>query len=356
MKCATRLIGLAGLLVVGFLIVREGPAAMLALLARAGWRLLWLVPLHALPLLLDATGWRTLLGGAEPRRGDAREAATYVPLSVLFGIATVRESINRLLPVANIGGELVGIRLLAQRGLATTTAAASVIVEGLLTLVSLYVFIALGLLALLRAAPQFQGAGRVLLALDFGLPLIIVVALLLRYGSVFERLGRLVERVFGRRTPWRHLLHHSATLDAEIRRFYRPRSRLLATIAWQVAGLLAGTLETWLTLRWLSHPVTPFAALALEALTQTIRNFAFLVPSGLGLQEVGLLALGAVLGINGPTALALSLAKRMRDILFGVPSLLTWQWLETRAQSAPVGLEPRAHHALTLGGKEKAPR
>jgi putative membrane protein len=164
----------------------------------------------------------------------------------------------------------------------------------------------------------------------------VVVALLLRYGSVFERAARLLERMFGREAPWLNLLQHSSTLDAEIRRFYRPRARLLRTIGWQVAGLLAGTLETWLALRWLGHPVTPAAALALEALTQAIRNFAFLVPSGLGLQEVGLLALGAVLGVNGPTALALSLAKRMRDILFGVPSLLTWQWFELRAQAAPV--------------------
>ncbi len=335
MKHAARFIGVLGLATVALLIFREGPAAMLALLARAGLRLLWLVPLHALPLVLDANGWRTLLEGARRRSSDA-EAAYTVPLTALFGIATVRESINRLLPVANVGGELVGIRLLAQRGVPTATAAASVIVEGLLTLVSLYVFIALGLLALLHAAPQFHGVGSILLGLDIGLPMILVVALLLRYGSVFERASRLLEWMFGREGAGSNLLQHSSRLDAEIRRFYRPRARLLRTIGWQVAGLLAGTLETWLALRWLGHPVTPAAALALEALTQAIRNFAFLVPSGLGLQEVGLLALGAVLGVDGPTALALSLAKRMRDILFGVPSLLTWQWLELRAQGTPV--------------------
>ena len=333
MKYAVRSIGVLGLVTVGFLIYLEGPGAMLALLAQAGWRLLWLVPLHALPLLLDASGWRTLLAGAARRRSAQSEART-PPLPVFFGIAAVRESINRLLPVANVGGELVGIRLLAQRGVATTTAAASVIVEGLLTLVSLYAFIALGLLCLLSAAPQFQGVGSILLGLVIGLPIIIGAALLLRYGSVFERAARVLERMFGRDAPWFKLLQHSSTLDAEIHKFYRPCSRLMLTVSWQTAGLIAGTLETWLALRWLSHPVTLPAALALEALTQAIRNFAFLVPSGLGLQEVGLLALGAVLGVNGPTALALSLAKRMRDILFGVPSLLTWQWLELRAQSA----------------------
>lgn len=33
---------------------------------------------------------------------------------------------------------------------------------------------------------------------------------------------------------------------------------------------------------------------------------------------------------QGDAALALSLTKRMREILFGVPALIAWQWLEAR--------------------------
>jgi hypothetical protein len=36
------------------------------------------------------------------------------------------------------------------------------------------------------------------------------------------------------------------------------------------------------------------------------------------------------LGIGSDVAIALSLAKRMTRILFGVPALLAWQWTETR--------------------------
>jgi hypothetical protein len=38
------------------------------------------------------------------------------------------------------------------------------------------------------------------------------------------------------------------------------------------------------------------------------------------------------LGISGDVAMALSLAKRMTRIVFGVPALLTWQWTETRGR------------------------
>jgi hypothetical protein len=47
-------------------------------------------------------------------------------------------------------------------------------------------------------------------------------------------------------------------------------------------------------------------------------------------QELGLVAVGYVLGIGSDAALALSLAKRMTRIVFGVPALLAWQWTETK--------------------------
>ena len=103
-------------------------------------------------------------------------------------------------------------------------------------------------------------------------------------------------------------------------------------MAWQVTGMVSGSLETWLALRWLGHPVPFGAAIALESLTLAVRNFAFLVPAGLGVQEASLIGFGALLGINGELALALSLAKRMREILFGVPALLSWYWVEGRRE------------------------
>jgi hypothetical protein len=37
-----------------------------------------------------------------------------------------------------------------------------------------------------------------------------------------------------------------------------------------------------------------------------------------------------VLGISSELALAVSMAKRMREVLCGMPSLISWQWLEGR--------------------------
>jgi uncharacterized membrane protein YbhN (UPF0104 family) len=95
-------------------------------------------------------------------------------------------------------------------------------------------------------------------------------------------------------------------------------------------GLIAECIETWAALRCLGVSVGFSKAVILESLTQAARQFIFIVPAGLGVQEVGLVAVGHLLGIGGEVAIALSLVKRMTRIVFGVPALLAWQWTETR--------------------------
>ena len=319
MRVAVRIALAAGLALLITLIVREGSAILIPL-ARAGRVLLWLVPLHALPIFLDSLGWRVLIA-----RWRESRAGT------LFWIATVREGINRLLPAASIGGELVGIRLLAERGVEGVLAAASVATEVVLTVVSQYLFVLIGVLCLLRLTHTVRIADDVLIGLAASLPLVVLLAVLLRYGSVFQRMERLAVRLLGEQAP-RFLAGQSASLDAAIRELCSDRPRLATTVGWQVTGMVAGSLETWFALRWLGHPVHFGAAVALESLTMTMRNFAFLVPAGLGVQEASLVGFGALLGINGELALALSLAKRMREILFGVPALLSWYWVEGRRE------------------------
>ncbi len=329
MRLALRITFILGLAALVVLIVRDGGPMILTLLTTAGWVLLLLVPLHAVPLALDVLGWRLLI----------RRIARAPAIATLLWIATVREAIDRLLPVANIGGEIAGIRLLSASGVASTAAAASVVIELLLTLVSQYLFITLGVVFALRSMRSAQPLGGLVLALGSGLALIALLAALLRYGSVFERLESLLQRLVrmsrSALAPGWAAADTSDVplgwnrLDAEIRRLYAARGRLALTVFWQLSGLVSGTLETWLALRWLGHPIDFEGCVALESLTQAVRQLIFLVPAGVGVQEAGLVGLGAVLGLAPDVAITLSLVKRMREILFGVPALISWQWAES---------------------------
>jgi hypothetical protein len=98
----------------------------------------------------------------------------------------------------------------------------------------------------------------------------------------------------------------------------------------QFFAFVSGAFEVWFALRLFGHPVGAGAAVALESMMQAVRHLAFIVPAGIGVQEAGLVVFGGALGVDGEFAIAISMVKRMRELLCGLPSLLSWQWLEVR--------------------------
>jgi hypothetical protein len=73
------------------------------------------------------------------------------------------------------------------------------------------------------------------------------------------------------------------------------------------------------------------SAVIMESLMQALRHLAFVVPAGIGVQEAGLVAFGQVLGVSSELALTVSLAKRLREVVCGVPALISWVVVEGRS-------------------------
>jgi putative membrane protein len=250
--------------------------------------LLWLLPFHALPLLARRGRLARIAGTAR-----SQERAT---IPVLFWIAAIREACNRLLPVANIGGEIIGIRLVKWRGINGAAAAASVIIEVLLTLVNQYLFTALGIVLLIELTRNIGTFSSVITALLASLPLPIFLIMLLRHGKVFSRLESFAEKLLGGRSKLTELIDGSR-LDLEVRALYSQPLRLLAACGWQFLGFLVGSFESWLALRLLGYPISVWDAIAIEAVTQALRHIIFVVPAGLGVQEGGLVLFGSMIGL-----------------------------------------------------------
>src|SRR5580692_4724334 len=129
MKHLGRITAFAGLLLSIWLVTRDNPEAVLALLRAAGGGLLLAGLAHVLPMLANARDWQTLIRGAN-RPGMAG----------MLHLVWIRESINGMLPVARVGGEIVSFRMMVKRGLRASTAVASLIVDTQLTLISQMLF------------------------------------------------------------------------------------------------------------------------------------------------------------------------------------------------------------------------
>ena len=318
MKIAAYIGGLAGLALLVTLFIRADLAAMLHIWRTAGWALLWLIPFRSLYFLLYALGWLYLL---QPYDGEHRAGVAYI-----FWITTVREAIDRLLPVASVGGGVAGVRLLRWRGLAAVPVSATVIVEIMLTLVASYLYGVMGFFLLGANSTMGENEHGLLLAFLISLPVPVLSVLLLRYGSVFVRLQRFLSPLVG----VSDLSESAAALDHELRASFARKRPLLAAGVLQFAALTSASFEIWFALKLFGHPVSVKAALILESLTQAVRHVAFIVPAGVGVQEAGLVLFGQALGISAEAALAVSMAKRLREVLCGLPALISWQLLEAR--------------------------
>jgi putative membrane protein len=323
--------GLLGLVALAAFVHRIGVERILALFQQIGWPLLLLVPYRAVPLYLDSRGWRLLFQSS----GDANANGGPPPRWMLFWIAALRESINRLLPVANVGGEIVAVRLLSVSGYSVGASAASMIVEVALTTISLCLYAALGAAILIQFKLAPQGLQPLLAGgLIVGAMMAVGLTVLLRFGTVFARIAKLIERGLTQR--YAELARVMASIDPLIAVVLSNPLRIARAVCWQLSGLLAGAFETWLLLRWMGSPVDASTALALDGVAWALREFIFVVPGGLGVQEAALTGLGQALGIGTDVALTLSLAKRVREFLFGAPILLLFQAL-FKGAAAPAG-------------------
>ena len=318
MRVAVYIGGLLGLTLLVAMALRTDLPAMLQTLASAGWQVLWLIPYRAVYFFLYAMGWLCLL---RPYNTPAHAGIGYV-----FWVTSVREAVDRLLPVASVGGGVVGVRLMRWRGLDLASVSATVVVEIVLTLIVSYVFAAVGLVLLIELRATGAPYHRLLLGLLVSLPVPVLTVMLLRHGSVFARLQKFLRPLVGAGA----MSDGAASLDQELRACLDRWRSLLMAGTLQLLALAAGSFEIWFALRLFGHPVDASTALILESMTQTMRHLAFVVPAALGVQEATLMLFGHVLGVGSELALAVSMVKRVREVLCGLPSLASWQWLEAR--------------------------
>ncbi|MDB6098684.1 MAG: putative integral rane protein [Gammaproteobacteria bacterium] len=310
-KSAPWLLSIGVLLFVA-LLVSQDLASILAILSRAGWGLLIVTLFHFLPLVLDALAIRVLIKPGSIRR-PYRDSLTARWLG---------ESANSLMPGGQIGGPVLMTRYLSQRGLRMEEAAAAITVSTTLQTFAQILF------ALMGAALLAAQASRLSLDLDTA-ALIASAFLAVQVGGfyliqrrgLFSKLMRAVKRLSGKR-DWSHWISHAQAIDAEVEEAYRRNAAVTASFFLSLVGWVVGTGEVYLILLFLGMPVSWRDAFLLESLGQAIRGAGFAIPGALGVQEGGYLLLAPLAALGPDTALALSLAKRARELFLGVPGIL----------------------------------
>jgi putative membrane protein len=316
-KLASGFAMLAGIAAIAGLVAWQGVADMGRVLASAGWGIALVTAFHFLPIATSAMAWRT-----------AANAATGGGKRVFLWARLLREAVNGLLPVAQLGGDIVGARILTFHGSRPAAAGASVLVDMTLEFTTQILFTAIGLALLLAHGgnggeiSEWASIGLVVAALAAG------GFLLAQRWGLLRVMEALLERMAGF-LDW-PALGGLATLHDTAMAIYRRRRVVLGAVLWHMASWFLGAAEVWLTLYVLGADASFADALAIESLGQAVRTAAFLVPGAFGVQEGGYLLLGVLFGLTPEVALSVSLIKRVRELVIGLPAMLVWQVMEGR--------------------------
>ena len=296
------------------LTIWSGLGAVGHAVSSVGWGILLVVLARAVTVAVAGAGWWLLF--PSKMRPQLRTCVL---------LRFVREATNVLLPLAQVGGDLIGAGLLTLYAVPGALAAASVIVDILIQAATQFLFAIFGLLALiaLEASEALARSAAVGIA---------VAALMLAGFYLAQRRGgqrilrAIVSRLAGDR-EWRVL----GTIDAvyqNLGMIYAARSNVVASAVVHLGGWAIGVAEVAIVFAFMGHPVSIGEALVIESLLHAVRGAAFAIPSALGAQEGALVVLCAAFGIPPEQAIALSLVKRAADLVLGVPGLLGWQMLE----------------------------
>lgn len=283
-----------------------------------GWGLAAIVLWRFVSLAIAGAAWRLLFApGRRPKLGISIVARW------------VSESVNGLLPVAQVGGELARARLLFHalkrdgRPASGMDTAATVIVDMTLALLAQVLFALPGLWHLwqLNDHAVTRVVGGVVVSV---LPLLLLIgvqhqgaikggtALAARFG-----LGRLVADEAQEHPLWTRLsaLYRRIPLSASV--------TLAHVVAWTCR---AG--EVYIALTLMGQDIGLLDAVMIEGLLSAARTLGFLLPAGLGVQEGAILLLCGWAGVPGHVALALALVKRARELGVCLPGLVIWAVLE----------------------------
>ncbi|MBU6418160.1 MAG: flippase-like domain-containing protein [Proteobacteria bacterium] len=308
---------LAGLAVITGLVIYFGAGDVLHALTSVSASGLAMYIAAQLALLLGLGGsWRMLL--------RSRQKGSF--LLCVWGRA-VRDATGEFLPFSQVGGYVIGARVMTLGGVATADAAASTLGDITTEFLAQLVFVGTGLVILSRKVPGSD----LLLPVTIGLAVAVAlgVGLIVAQRGAGTRLFRgLALRIAG--TTGQGAAENVQRLQKALDGMYTQHHRLAWAASFHLACWFGTGTASYIGFQALGVNLSWLDAVCIEAMLHAIMALAFFIPGRVGVQEAAYTLLGGLFGIPPDIALSLSLLRRARDFVIAVPVLIVWQGLEAR--------------------------
>jgi len=310
------LLFVAGVILAVVLAYNAGVDAIGQALAAVGpWRLALVCVTQVVSLALCAVGWWVVAGGT--------------PLRACLAARWIRDGATNLFGFIPAIGEAISARALSVIGAATAgRATASTVVDVAVEALAQAVYTLVGLALLMPHLNLVQAQHWTIVAGIALLPVLLMFAISRHHGALHfvEKLGeKLAGGILGLKSETGPL-----NLAETVRKIYLLRGRVAAAGALHLIAWLMSAVQVWIAAAALAHPLGIVDSVALASLVSAARSAFFVVPWAAGVQEGGFLLVGAALGMDASSAIALSLVLRARDVIVGAPAVFLWYAAEGR--------------------------
>ncbi|MBU6448764.1 MAG: flippase-like domain-containing protein [Rhodospirillales bacterium] len=308
---------LAGLAAITGLVIYFGAGGVLRALTSVSAAGLVAYIAAQLALLLGLGGsWRILL--------RSRQKGSF--LLCVWGRA-VRDATGEFLPFSQVGGYVLGARVIKLGGVATADAVASTLGDVTTEFLAQLVFVGIGLVLLAHKVPHSD----LLMPVSIGLAVAVALGvglIVAQRGSGTKLFSALALRIAG--TTGQGTVDHFDRLQSTLDNMYTQHYRLAAAAFVHLLCWFGTGTASYIGFQALGVNLTWLDAVCIEAMLHAIMALAFFIPGRVGVQEAAYTLLGGLFGIPPDISLSLSLLRRARDFIIAVPVLIVWQGLEAR--------------------------
>jgi len=302
---------LLGILALGIIMLWTGIQDVKEAFVAGGPALLLLVFLYPVELIPRAAAWGILYPGQTSLKNTV----------FIYGI-WIGQSLNRLIPTATIGGDIVRGRLLMQKGADESGMISSLIADKTAHAVSILMLLMLGILLIITRVQDVRIiAGLLIAVLLLGTGIVLFIRLQ-RSSSISARLDKWSS------DSKMSFLSTSAdaarNIENQLEDLYSNPGKFLISIIIRVVFQIALAAEIWFAAWLMGFEVSVLEAVTLRVVSFGVRSLAFVVWGGLGVQEGVYALLSAFVGLPPGTLIAISLATRVREIVAAIPGVIIW--------------------------------
>jgi predicted membrane channel-forming protein YqfA (hemolysin III family) len=307
----TKLVGivfaLLGLLLFVFFVWKAGTAEITSSIKRLGAGFLFVLAISSLRYVVRTLGWTLCFEG--PERLRFRDA---------FRAYIVGDAMGNLTPLGIVASEPTKAALVRDR-VPLVVAIAALAVQNLFYSLSVALFILSGIVVLLLSFPLTQGL-RLMSLISLGVVCVIIligfVIFKLRWRFLSAGFERLRKNRIGKRFLKEKQRESTSAVEDTVYNFYsRHRARCALIMLLEACFHLAGVLEVYVTLYFISDvPPTFLAAYVLESVNRIINVVFKFVPLRAGVDEAGSSWVTKVLKFGVTTGTTLAIIRKARVI------------------------------------------